>query len=99
MQSAKRTTPSFLHREFVGRFPVVKTTFSFLAVLFVFIGRMPFVFIVRMPFPPLTVDNAYPLFALLITPGFYLNDVEVADKDPAYDSLSRYNQHYIQQEV
>jgi len=52
---------------------------SYLAVLFISIGRMPFL-------SP-TLDNANPLFALVITPGFYLHHVEVADRDPASGSL------------
>jgi len=39
------------------------------------------------PFQAPTLDNADPLFALVITPGFYRHHVEVADKDPASDSL------------
>jgi len=34
-----------------------------------------------------TLDNADPLFALVITRGFYLHHVEVADQDPASGSL------------
>jgi len=52
---------------------------GYLAVLFISIGRMPFL-------SP-TLDNANPLFALVITPGFYLHHVEVADRDPASGSL------------
>jgi len=36
-----------------------------------------------MPFLAPTLDNTDPLFALAITPGFYLHHVEVADQDPA----------------
>jgi len=34
-----------------------------------------------------TLDSADPLFALVTTPGFYLNRVKVADQDPASNSL------------
>jgi len=30
-----------------------------------------------------TLDNAGTLFALVITPGFYLHNVELEDQDPA----------------
>jgi len=46
-----------------------------------------FISISRMPFLGLTLDNANPLFALVITPGFYLHHVEVADQDSASGSL------------
>jgi len=46
-----------------------------MAVLFIFIGRMQFL--------ASTLDNSYPLFALVATPGFYLHHVEVTDQDPA----------------
>jgi len=36
-----------------------------------------------MTFLKITLDNADPLFALVITPGFYLHHVEVADQNPA----------------
>jgi len=48
---------------------------SCMAVLFIFIGGMPFL--------TTTVDNADPLFALVITPGFYLHHIKVTDQDPA----------------
>jgi len=50
-----------------------------MTVLFIYIGRMPFV-------AP-TLDNADPLFALVIASGFYLHHVKVADHDPAGGSL------------
>jgi len=34
-----------------------------------------------------TLDNANPLIALVITPGFSLHNVEVADQDPDSGSL------------
>jgi len=46
-------------------------------VLFISIGRMPF----------LTLDNADPLFAFVISPGVYLHLVGVTDQDPASGSL------------
>jgi len=49
------------------------------AVLLIFFGQMSFL--------ALTFDNADPLFALVITPGFYLHHVEVADQDAASGSL------------
>jgi len=55
-------------------------TSGYMTVLFISIGRMPFL----VP----TVDNADPLFALVITLGFYLHHVEVADQqDPASGCL------------
>jgi len=78
MQSVKGHTPP-PHWGSVGRFPDVKMTSSHLTVLFISIGRMPFL-------AP-TLDNADPLFALVIKPGFYLHHVEVADLDPASGSL------------
>jgi len=48
-------------------------------VLFIFIGRMPFL--------ASSLDNADPPFALVITLGFYLHHVEVADQDPSSVSL------------
>jgi len=45
------------------------------------------IFIGRMPFMAPTLDNADPLFALVITTGFYLHNVEVVDQDPASGSL------------
>jgi len=44
-------------------------------VLFLSIGQMPFL-------AP-TLDIAYPLFTLMLTPGMHLHHVEVADQDPA----------------
>jgi len=41
----------------------------YIAVCFIFIGWMPFL--------ASTFDNADPLFALVITPGFYLHHEEV----------------------
>jgi len=43
-----------------------------------------------MPFLAPAIDNADPLFALIITPGLYLLHVEVADQDPASGSLYAY---------
>jgi len=40
-----------------------------------------------MPFLAPTLDNADPLFALVITPDFYQQNVEVTDQDPASCSL------------
>jgi len=45
-----------------------------MAVIFISTGWMPF--LVQ------TLDNADPLVALMVTPGFYLHHVEVADQDP-----------------
>jgi len=50
-----------------------------MAVFFISTGQMPFL-------AP-TLDNADPLFALVITPGFYPHHVEVADQDPVRGSL------------
>jgi len=61
--------------------PSCQTTSGFMAVLFIFIVRMPLL----VP----TLDNSDPLCALVITPGIYLHHVEVTDQDPA--SGSRYN--------
>jgi len=41
-----------------------------------------------MPFLAPTLDNPDPLFALGITPGFYLHHVERVHQDPASGSLS-----------
>jgi len=60
-------------------FPRCQMTSGYMAVLFISIGRMLFL--------ASTIDNAKPLFALVITPGFYLSDVEVADQDLASSSL------------
>jgi len=46
-----------------------------------------FIPIGRMPFQSPTLDNAESLFALVINPVFYLHRVEMADQDPASDSL------------
>jgi len=40
-----------------------------------------------MPFLAPTLENADPLFALVITSAFYLNHVGVAEQDPASGSL------------
>jgi len=48
-------------------------------VVFISIGRMPFL-------AP-TLNSADSSFALVITPGFYLHLVQVADQDPASGSL------------
>jgi len=58
---------------------VVKTTAILYDSLVFFIGRMRFL----VSF----LDNADPLFALVITPGFYLHHLEVADQDSASGSL------------
>jgi len=55
-------------------------TSGYMAVLFISFRRMPFL-------TP-TLDNADPLFALVITPGFYVHQVEVADQNPASGSGS-----------
>jgi len=47
--------------------------------LFIFVGRM--LFLVQ------TLDNADPFFALVMTPDFCLNRVEVADLCPAIGNL------------
>jgi len=52
---------------------------GYMTVLFIFIGRMPFL-------AP-TLDNAAPLFALVIKLGFYLHHIEVAGQDPASGSI------------
>jgi len=56
-----------------------------------------FISIDRMPFLAPTLDNADPLFALVIPPGFYQHHVEVADQDPASGNLQAfgYNVTYI----
>jgi len=58
---------------------VVNTTSGYTAALLIPLGRIPFL--------ALTLDNANLLFAVVITPGFYLYHVEVADQDPASGSL------------
>jgi len=50
-----------------------------MVVLFFYIGQMPFL-------AP-SLDNADPLFVLVITPGFCLHHVVVVDQDPASGSL------------
>jgi len=40
-----------------------------------------FIFMAPTPYLASTLDNADPLFALVLTPGFYLYHVEVAEKD------------------
>jgi len=60
-------------------FPVVKMTSGYMAVLLISIGQMPFL-------TP-TLDNADPLFALVITPDFFLHHIEVADQYPASGCL------------
>jgi len=50
-----------------------------MAVLFILISRLPFL-------AP-TLDNADPLFTLVITPDVYLHHEEVADQSPATGSL------------
>jgi len=43
--------------------------------------------VLMMPFLATTLDDADPLFALVITSGFNLHHVEVEDQDLASDSL------------
>jgi len=57
----------------------VKIISGYMAVLFMYIGLRPFL----VP----TLDNADPLFALVIKPSFSLHHVEVADQDPASGSV------------
>jgi len=68
-----------------------KTTFFYMAALFISIGRMPFL--------ALTLDTADSLIVLVITklisgfylpPGFYLHQVEVVNQEPASGSLKIY---------
>jgi len=47
-----------------------------------------FISIDRITFLSPTLDNAYPHFALVITPCFYLHQVEVVDEDPASGCLN-----------
>jgi len=51
-----------------------------MTVVFIFIGQMPFL-------SPM-LDNADPLFALMITSGLDLHRVELADQDPAIGKYS-----------
>jgi len=46
-----------------------------------------FISIHQIPFLTSTVDNADTLFALVITPGFYLHHVEVVDQYPVIGNL------------
>jgi len=46
-----------------------------------------FISIDQLPFLASTIENADPLFAMVITPGYYLHYVEVADQDPVSGSL------------
>jgi len=63
----------------VGRFPDVEVTSGYIAVLFISIGRIPYL-------AP-TLDNADPLFALVIViPCFHLHQLEVANQDPVSGS-------------
>jgi len=58
----------------------------YMTVLFISIGQMPFL-------AP-AINNADPLFALVIEPGFQLHHVEVvADQDSASGSLSADTSH------
>jgi len=85
MQFIKNHTPSLPRWGSVGRFAVVKMTSGYLAVFFISIGRMPFL--------ALTLDNADRLSTLVITPGFYLHYVDVADHDQlaaVYEQTSIY---------
>jgi len=54
-------------------------TSGYSAVLFMSIGRMPYL-------AP-TLENADSRYALVITPDFYLQHVEMVDQDPASGSL------------
>jgi len=42
-----------------------------------------------------TLDNADPLFVLLITPGSYLHHIEAADQDPARLLVAVYKQEIM----
>jgi len=55
-----------------------QTTSGNVTILFIFIDRMIF----QAP----TLDNADPLLVAVITPGFYVRHIEVADQDPASGS-------------
>jgi len=57
-----------------------------MAALVIFIGQITFL-------TP-SLDNHDPLFAQMITPGFYLHPVDVADQDPATGRYS-YKQKII----
>jgi len=46
-----------------------------------------FISIDRMPFLTPTLDNVNPSFALVITPGFYLPNIELAYHDPESGSV------------
>jgi len=61
----------FYRTEAVLDSPRCQTTSGFMAVVFISIGRMPFL-------AP-SLDIAGQLFTLVITPGFYLHHIEVAD--------------------
>jgi len=65
----------FIAQASVGRFHHS----GYMAVLFISIRRMRFLV--------LNPDNADPLFVLVMTPGFYRHQVEVADQDPGGGSL------------
>jgi len=87
------TTNSAIHQAIhLGPHPVFRTTAAFdgsqmsndfwlygTVALFIFVGRM--LFLVQ------TLDNADPFFALVMTPDFCLNRVEVADLCPAIGNL------------
>jgi len=63
--------------------PRYQTTSTYMMVFFNSIGRMLF----EAP----TIDNADPLFALMITPVLYMHRIEVAYQDPAgWQSISIY---------
>jgi len=57
-------------------------TFGYMSGLFIFIGQTPFLVPI--------IENADPLFALMITLGFYLHHIEVADQDPACLSADKH---------
>jgi len=77
MQSTKDSTP-LPHYGSVEWFPDVKRIL-FMAPLHISIDRMPFL----VP----SLDNTDPLLAPVISKGFYLHRVEVADKEPSSGSL------------
>jgi len=74
MQSVKDKTIFTAQRQ-RWTVPSCQMTFGYMAISLIFIGWMPFL-------AP-TIDNADPLFALVITQYFYLHHIEVADQAPA----------------
>jgi len=67
------------HWDSVERFADVKWHLIILALLFISSGRMPYL-------AP-ALDNADPLFTMVITPGFYLHHKKVVDQDLASGGL------------